>query len=227
MNILFFIICLVVSYAIVVLSYKFLGKLGLFLVSALYLIIVNIFAIESVELAGYAIALGTLLYGTIFLVKDILIEKYGEKIALKSVITDSIVILIFTLLTSLFLCFIPVASPASDAITTVFALIPRIFLGSLVAYIISAFIKIKLYTKIKEKYKKLYLSSNISGLVAQLIDSVIFISIAFIGVFSFATILEILLATYIVKIIYTLFATPYLYWAVKTKKQPNDLPNIK
>lgn len=227
MNILYFVICLVISYPLAVLSYKFLGKIGLFITSALFLIIVNIFAVENVELAGYAIALGTLLYGTIFLIKDILIEKYGEKIAIKSIITDSIAMIVFTLLTWVFLLFIPVASPASAAITTIFSLIPRLFLGSLIAYIISAFVKIKLYEKMKQKYNKLYLSSSISSLIAQLLDSVIFISIAFIGVLSFSAILEIFLVTYIVKIIYTLLATPCFYWAVKTKKQPDDLPKVR
>jgi len=227
MNILFFAICLAISYALVVLAYKFLGKMGLFITSALYLIIVNIFAVENVELAGYAIALGTLLYGTIFLIKDILIEKYGEKIAIKSIITDSIAMIVFTLLSWILLLFIPVSSSASAAITTVFALIPRLFLGSLIAYIISSFIKIKIYEKFKQKYNKLYLSSNISSLIAQLLDSVIFLLIAFIGVLSFSAILEIFLVTYIVKVIYTLLATPCLYWAVKTKKQPDDLLKTK
>jgi len=224
MNILFFAICLLISYTLVVLSYKFLGKIGLFIASALYLVIVNIFAVENVELAGYAVALGTLLYGTVFLTKDVLIEKYGEKVATKSVITDSISMLVFTLLTWIFLFFVPVVSPTSDAITTVFALIPRVFLGSLIAYIISVIIKIKLYGVLKQKYNKPYVSSKVSSLVGQLIDSIIFISIAFIGVLSFGAILEILLVTYIVKVIYTLLATPFLYWAIKTKKQPNDLP---
>ncbi|MFH1091986.1 MAG: queuosine precursor transporter, partial [Pseudomonadota bacterium] len=71
----------------------------------------------------------------------------------------------------------------------------------------------------------LWLRNNASTMVSQALDSVIFCTIAFWGVFPPDTFLQILITTYVLKFIIAVADTPFIYLA-KLLKAP-DLPREK
>jgi len=104
------------------------------------------------------------------------------------------------------------AQPLLEGIFTIF---PRIVLASLIAYLISQLHDVWAFDFWKKKLKGKYLwfRNNASTWVSQLIDSVIFSFIAFWGVFSLPIFWQILLTTYIFKLIVAVIDTPFIYYA--------------
>ena len=100
---------------------------------------------------------------------------------------------------------------------------------SLIAYLISQFHDVWLYHKIREFFpekKFIWLRNNGSTMLSQLIDNVVFTTIAFYGVYPIDVMFNIFLSTYIIKFIVALCDTPFVYIADKMfrdKKIPEDI----
>jgi uncharacterized integral membrane protein (TIGR00697 family) len=205
--------------------YKLFGKTGLFVWIAVASIIANIQVNKSIALIGLTATLGNSIYGSIFLATDILNEKYGAKEANRSVVfgfSSSIVMLVTM---SLSLLFIPsVNDYAQDSLITLFNPAIRIVLGSLLAYLVAQFLDIKLFNVIKRKLpsnKYMWVRNNVSTILSQGVDTLIFVTIAFLFVYEASILLQIYASTFILKVIIALIDTPFLYIAKKIKPNSN------
>jgi uncharacterized integral membrane protein (TIGR00697 family) len=205
--------------------YKLFGKTGLFIWIAISSIIANIQVNKSIDLFGLTATLGNSVYGSIFLATDILNEKYGAKEANRSVIfgfSSSIVMLVTMILS---LLFIPsVNDYAQESLITLFNPAIRIVAGSLIAYLVAQFLDIKLFNVIKKKLpsnKFLWVRNNVSTILSQSIDTLIFVTIAFLFVYEIPVLLQIYASTFILKVIIALIDTPFLYIAKKIKPNSN------
>ena len=199
---------------LVTLIYRFFGKNGLFAVIVASAIVSNIQVVKTVEILGLVATLGNVLYGSIFFATDILSEVYGKEAARRGVWLGFIGMALMTLWMQIGLKFIPHASDFSqESFLTIFGLMPRIAAGSITAYLISQLHDIWafLFWKKKTKGRFLWLRNNASTMVSQIIDSAIFCSIAFWGVFDTATWTQILLSTYLLKLLVAAIDTPFLY----------------
>lgn len=218
MNELLWLGLLLINFSCVLLFYKIFGKTGLYIWIAISTIICNIQVLETVKLFGLVATLGNILYGTTFLATDILSENYGKKEARKGVLVGLLTIIITTFIMNLSLQFIPHSSDfAHDSLTTIFGIMPRIALASLVAYIISQYHDTWAYDFWKKKTGKIYVANNFSTMISQLIDSVIFSVIAFYGLFSLDIFMQILLTTYLFKWLVAVSDTPFVYLSKKIK----------
>jgi uncharacterized integral membrane protein (TIGR00697 family) len=106
------------------------------------------------------------------------------------------------------------------ALETIFVLMPRIALGSLTAYIISQLLDVHLFQKIKERFtsdRLLFVRNIGSTMTSQLVDTIIFVPIAFLGEVSSGVLFEIILTTYIIKLIVALLDTPFIYLMKRIK----------
>ncbi|MBA7619188.1 queuosine precursor transporter [subsurface metagenome] len=99
---------------------------------------------------------------------------------------------------------------------------PRIAAGSMVAYLASQHHDIWafLFWKDKMKGRFLWLRNCASTMVSQGIDSIIFCSIALWGLYDTNTWLQILVSTYVMKLIVAAVDTPFLYLAKKIRPAP-------
>jgi len=209
---------------LVTLIYRFFGKTGLYVVIVASIITANIQVVKTVEIFGFVATLGNVLYGSIFFATDILSEVYGKKAARRGVWLGFIGMLLMTLWMQLGLKFIPHASDfAQGSLSTIFDLMPRIAAGSMVAYLASQHHDIWafLYWKKRTKGRLLWLRNNASTMVSQAIDSAIFCSIALWGLYDTNTWLQILLSTYVMKLIVAAVDTPFLYLAKKIRPAPD------
>lgn len=105
---------------------------------------------------------------------------------------------------------------------TIFGLLPRVALGSLTAYLISQFLDVKIFIKLKVKFptrSQLWIHNNGSTGVSQLIDTMIFCSIAFAGLYTWDVWWEIAITTYVIKFVISVASTPVIYWARSFKSK--------
>ena len=65
--------------------------------------------------------------------------------------------------------------------------------------------------KLKEKYNKLWLSNNLSTIISQLVDTIIFTLIAYLGTMPFIELLEIAGTMYLLKVLIALADTGFIY----------------
>jgi uncharacterized integral membrane protein (TIGR00697 family) len=220
-NLLLGLLFIILNLSLLLVAYKSFGKTGLFIWIAIATIIANIQVNKTIEVIGLTATLGNTIYGSIFLATDILNEKYGPKAANQSVVFGfaSAAFMVLTMLLSL--AFIPAATDyAQSALETIFAPSWRVVSGSLIAFLISQFLDIKLYNIIKSRFPShnyLWLRNNVATIVSQLIDTIIFVLIAFIFIYESNILFEIFITTLLFKVIVAVLDTPFLYIANKIK----------
>ncbi len=226
MNEIYWIILLLVNFGLILLSYRIFGKMGLFIWVPIAGIVANIQVIQTIELFGFTATLGNIVYASSFLVTDILSENYGKKEANKAIWIGFFSLIAMTILMNLALFFNPTAEAFSQetykSIETIFSFMPRIVLASLVAYILSQKHDIWAFHFWKKRFsstKTLWIRNNLSTMVSQLLDSLVFTVIAFYGVFEMEILIEIFATTYLLKWLVAASDTPFIYIASKMKSK--------
>lgn len=222
MNELIFCGCIVFYLGCVVGLYKLFGKNGLFVFSVFATLLGNIAVSKNIDLFGFSTTAGNVLYAATFLVTDILSEKYGKNEAKKAVKYSFTIMLIWLIGTQAILWFTPNANDFVDgSLLVVFGLVPRITIASIIGYLCSQFIDVTLYHAIWKKTgddkSKLWLRNNGSTLISQLVDTVIFTTVAFAGTYPTDVFMSIMITTYVFKAVVAIFDTPFAYLARKIK----------
>ena len=216
-NELLWILVFIVDFSALLLVYRFLGKLGLFAWVAMATVIANIQVIKVIQLCGVTATLGNVLYASIFLATDILSENYSKRDAALAALIGFISMLALPFMMTFSLYFTPGEGDFSqEALKTLFGIVPRVVAGSAVAYVISQFHDVWSYHAIKGKMpstKMLWLRNNGSTLVSQLLDSLIFATIAFYGLYPTRVFLQIVVTTYLLKAVCAILDTPFIYLA--------------
>lgn len=219
-NELLFIITVLIYLGSVLGLYKLFGKNGLYAFAIFGTLLGNIAVCKNVDIFGVATTAGNVLYASTFLVTDILSEKYGKKDAAKAVLYSFSVMVLWLLGTQLILWFTPNENDyINESLKVVFGLVPRITIASLAGFIISQNLDVFLYHLIWSKTggtkAKLWLRNNGSTLTSQLIDTVIFTTLAFWGVYPTNVFFSILITTYVFKAVVALLDTPFMYLSRK------------
>jgi queuosine precursor transporter len=224
-NELLFILVILVSFVMTLLAVK-LGKEWLIVIPPVFIIIANTFAPQLINVFGLVTSLAVPIYASIFLATDIIAEHWGKKEARK-VVWIAFLAQIFALIFSQIIIQVQVleiSQAVHESLSLVFGFTPRIVLGSLVAYVISQNWDVWVFHSLKEKTKgkHLWLRNNASTMGSQLIDSFIFIFIAFYGVLP--GIVPLALSLWILKIGIALVDTPivYLSYSLLGKRRTKD-----
>ncbi|MFC1663092.1 queuosine precursor transporter [Patescibacteria group bacterium] len=216
-----FILMSLISLTFVLAAFR-LGKVWLIGLIAANVILANIFVVKGMYLFGLAATGGNVVYASIFLATDLLAEHYGKKEARRAVMIGFYVALFFLIMSQFISRFMPADFDfAQGAFETIFTLTPRIVLGSLIAYLLSQNLDVWLFHWIKERSRGrwLWLRNLGSTIISQVIDSTIFTLIAFAGVFP--DLFELILFTWLIKIIVAGLDTPFIYLSSRFK--PKEL----
>lgn len=213
------------DYGLLLLLYQRYGRLGLYAWIPFATIIANLQVIKVVELFGMTATLGNIAYASIFLATDIISENYGRRDAYAAVGIGMFSMIGMTLIMLLAIAVVPAADDfAQPALKSIFSFVPRVVLGSLVAYVISQHHDVWSFHFWKNRLpqtKFLWVRNNFSTLASQAIDTLIFTSIAFLGVFPTNTFWSIVITTFLLKALITLLDTPFIYlakWLFVTKR---------
>ena len=224
MNELFLVITLLVSFGGTLLFLKIFGKGGLFAWIGICTVLANIEVTILVHAFGMDQTLGNTLFASSFLATDILSELYGKKDANKGVLVGIITTILFILLSTMWINYIPAEGDwAMPFVKQLFANTPRVLIASLIAYAVSEAFDVWLYHKwwtltekrFGNKDKYLWFRNNFSTLFSQLVNIVIFNFGAFLGIYSLPQLFSITLACYVIYIVTSLLDTPFIYLAKK------------
>jgi queuosine precursor transporter len=225
-NELLFILVILLSFVLTLLAIK-IGKEWVILIPPIFLVLANLFAPQLITVFGLVTSLAVPIYAAIFLATDIISEHWGKKQAQRVVwlgFTAQILVVVFSqimiradvLESSLFL---------NDSLKVIFGFLPRVVLGSLVAYVISQNWDVWLFHTLKAATngKHLWLRNNLSTITSQLIDSVLFVFIALYGIVD--SIFQFILVIWILKVLIALLDTPimYLSYGILGKKIPKKM----
>lgn len=213
-NELLWIFFVLLDFVISLIIFRLFKKEGLFIIIAINIILCNIQVIKFIKMFGITTTLGNLLYGGIFWATDMLSEIYGKKEAKKGVFIGLVTLFTMTIIMYVAVLFKPApVDTMHPHIKAIFTFLPRIALASLVAYLASQLHDVWgfHFLKKKTKGKHLWLRNNVSTLTSQAIDTVVFTFIAFYGVVPVTDFVQILITTYVFKLIVAVFDTPFLY----------------
>ena len=194
---------------------------------AALLIIANVVAVKPLALGSWVLSAGIVAYPFTFLVTDTLSEVYGRRAATR-------VVWVGFALSVLFAALVYVASvlPAAgfwegqDAFVDTLGGVPRIVLGSMIAFLVSQNTDVFLFHEIGRKtgQRHLWLRNNASTMASQIIDTLLFVSIAFAGTVSTGTLLNMILTQYVVKLAIAAADTPFVYLLVGIVRRSEGIP---
>ena len=204
----------IIDFSFAVLAIYLFGKLGLYITIVTSIILCNIQVLKVVDLFGFTVALGNIAYASIFLATDLLAECYGARESKRGVLVGFFVLITFS--TIMHLVTMLQASPVdinNTAMQVIFSKTLRISIASLIAYLCAQYLDVFIYTKIKAytKARHLWLRNNVAGIVAQLVDSLLFVVLAFYGDYPLDVLYSIIITTMLFKAAISVLNTPILY----------------
>jgi uncharacterized integral membrane protein (TIGR00697 family) len=220
-NELLWFIFIIFDLSAVILAFRLFGKFGLYAMIASSGIICNIQVLVIVKMFGLVATLGNIVYASIFLSTDILSELYGKKEARRGVWIGFFCLFWAMIAMQFAIHFVPdISDFMMPHVERIFSLLPRIIAASLGAYLISQHHDIWAFHfwKKRTEGKYLWLRNNFSTAVSQLMDSLVFSLGAFWGVFQAWELIQIIITTYVFKVIVAVIDTPFIYFARKLRK---------
>lgn len=199
--------------------------IGLFMVS---LVIAAITAVKIQEFHFFGLSVlvpaGTVAFGLTYLATDAISEIWGRSYALCVVLVGLVmrvvmlVLILYALNAEDVFSFITVAESwtpeRQDAFSSVMSSSNRLNIAGMVAFGLSASADVLIYHFFQKRdvgKNRLWFRNNISTMVSQVLNSIIFISVGFLGSVPLAAIGSLILGQMIVKILVAAFDTPAIY----------------
>ncbi|MFH1010567.1 MAG: queuosine precursor transporter [bacterium] len=175
-------------------------------------IISNVTAAKPVQVGPIVVPAAIFLYAFTFTLLDVLHRELGYK-GLRTVIWAGFAANVLLAFYTWFAVSLPAARfyPNAEAYASVLGSTPRIVVASLLAYLASSFADREIYHWVVFRWgAKPWLRVVTSNAVSTLVDSVLFISIAFVGVFP---ITGLIVGQYVIKMAVAVVSLPLVYLA--------------
>ena len=193
------------------------------------LIVSNIIAVKIVDIFGLILPAAVIVFPITYIFGDILTEVYGYKKARLVIwlgFFSNLIVVLFIKIAEI----MPSASfwLKQQAFSNILGYTPRILIASFTAYLIGEFLNSFVLSKIKlfTKGKFLWIRTIGSTIAGQLVDSGMFITIAFIGSIPGEVLLKIIITQWLFKVIYETVATPFTYLVVNFLKKKEKVDSF-
>ena len=232
------VIMLLLCFCTILVFLRFFGYVGLYVYSAIAIIAANIQVLKQVNFDIFSsinekiipfyepnpIALGTILFASTFLCTDILSEYYGKDKAKTNVLIGFSGFLFMTILMLITIGIQPMddewGKNVQNSLATLFTPMSSIFVASMIAYLVSQYFDIWLFSYLKKitTDKFLWLRNNISTVLSSLIDNTVFSLFAWIilnpNPFPLNdVIMTFILGVYLLRVFIAILDTPFIYLA--------------
>ncbi len=201
-------------------SFKHLDTITALFVTVL--LISNVTSTKIVDLGPFTFDGGTILFPLSYIFGDILTEVYGYSRSRKVIWLG----FVSAMLMSVTFILVGVLPPAADwhyqtAYDQILGLTPRIVAASLVAYLVGEFSNSFILAKLKLLTHGRWLWTRTIGstLIGQIVDTALFIAIAFTGVVPSGLLLTLIVSNYLFKCGVEILFTPVTYWVTGWLKQ--------
>jgi uncharacterized integral membrane protein (TIGR00697 family) len=185
------------------------------------LLITNIVAGRLVALGGMTLTADLFLFPVTYIFGDVLTEVYGFR---RARLTIWLGFAANLLMAVVFIFVVSLPSPSlwdqESAYRTVLGFAPRIVIASLIAYFVGEFSNSMILSRMKvlTAGKWLWTRTIGSTLVGEGVDTLVFMSIAFSGLYSTKIFIGMVLVQYGWKVAYEVLATPVTYYIVNRLK---------
>ena len=173
---------------------------------------------KQVAVGPLAVEAGIFAFLMLVVTSSAVAELHGRSIASRLVLLGFVPLLV-SLALSVFVLALPAAPEMEaerlSAFTTVMSGTPRIWLGGILAYGISTLLNVTIFSRLKarEGSKLLWLRAGVASVLSQIVDTLIFITVAFYGVFPIA---ELLVGQMIAKVVLSVIMVPPLIYLLVT-----------
>ena len=198
---------------------------SLLILSAIFsalLILSNLTSSKISQFAGLTTNSVIIFFPITYLVSDIITEVYGFKASRRVIWCGFFANLVIVIGLKIILLMPHIDLwPHQQAYETVFGVSGRIFVASMISYLIGEFVNSYIMAKMKiaSKGKYLWLRSLTSSIAGELIDSFFFTMIAFLFVFPLPILFTIMFSQYFLKIIVEIIVLPVTYRVISYLKK--------
>jgi uncharacterized integral membrane protein (TIGR00697 family) len=186
------------------------------------LITANITAVKLMDIRGFILPAGIIIFPLSYLFGDILTEVYGYAKS-RQVIWLGFFCNLIAVVAIWLGQVIPAASfwDGQAAYERILGYTPRLLLASFLAYLVGEFTNSYVLAKMKIATRGRWLWTRTIGstLVGQGVDSVVFMVLAFIGTIPLLGLVSAIITQWVVKSLYEAIATPFTYWVVNYLKR--------
>ena len=173
--------------------------------------IAGVLANKQVALGPLAVEAGIFAFLILVATSSAVAELYGRQIANRLVLIGFVPLVISMLLTAIVLALPAAADMPADrqaAFEAILAGTPRIWAAGIIAYGVSQMLNVTIFSWLKrEGGRLLWLRSAVASVLSQIVDTLLFISIAFYGVFPIG---QLVLGQAIAKVILSIVMVPLL-----------------
>jgi len=179
------------------------------------LLVSNVAATKILILGPFTFDGGTILFPLSYIFGDILTEVYGYARSRKVIWLGFICAAVMSAMLALVGALPPAADwPLQDAYLSILGQTPRIVVASLIAYLAGEFSNSFTLAKLKvaTQGRWLWLRTISSTLLGQLVDTALFVVIAFSGLFPNSLLWVMILSNYLFKCGVEVLFTPVTYW---------------
>lgn len=200
------------------------ARINFKLIIALVIYIVSLFASNTLGLKLMPFLFGTHLsvaiffFPFVFMTTDVIGQVYGKEMAKNFVWAGLISIGLFMIysLLSLAMPWSGDGSRFQDSFNAIFGVSLRMSIASLLAFFIAEYQDVVSFFFFKKKLsgRAFWLQSNLSNLWSQFLDTIIFMAVAFLGVYSVKTIVLMSLPWWLYKVVLGLLYTPLAYLGI-------------
>ncbi|MCC6243521.1 MAG: queuosine precursor transporter [Gemmatimonadaceae bacterium] len=168
---------------------------------------------------GFDLSVGAFMFPVVFIMTDVIGEVYGRRVARLFVLAGFVSTALFTLYTA-----VALAMPWSDTAAAlrssynqIFGLSARIAGASLLAFIVSEYQDVAAFFFFKRRLgeRGFWLRSNLSNLWSQLLDTSLFMIVAFWGVYEVSALLRLVVSWWLFKVAMGVLYTPLAYAGVR------------
>ena len=186
------------------------------------LILSNILASKMVQIGPFVFDGGTLLFPLSYIFGDVLTEVYGYKESRK-VIWTGLLMLVLMAVNIWIIGALPheASWTLQNDYNNILMMMPRIVLASIIAYFAGEYSNSVVLSRMKvlTKGKKLWMRTIGSTLIGELLDSFLFVAIAFTGLYPVKILIVMALSNYLFKTFIEAVFTPITYMVIaKVKK---------
>lgn len=172
---------------------------------------------------GSYITVSIFYFPFVFLMTDVIGEVYGKKLAKQFVLAGFVAVAAFTIFNviSILLPWSPDGLWAHDAYNALYSVSIRISIASLLAFVIGEYQDVIafFFFRAKQGSKYFWLRTNLSNLWSQLIDTVIFMTVAFAGIYSPHRLLVVIISWWLFKVAMGAVYTPLSYLGIYLLKK--------
>lgn len=189
------------------------------------LVAANLLGTKITTIIGVSVSVGIFAYPLSFLITDIVTEVMGKESAKRFIIAGFASLALVIVLTVLSVALPPAGRyDFNDEYKIIFGASIRIIIASMTAFLLAQLHDIWIFHLLKQKTKNkfLWLRNNLSTIASQLIDTTVFMFIAFYGVtskFTVGFIFALIIPYWLFKIAFAILDTPLVYLGVKWLKK--------